>query len=119
MPAGLCALSLLDTGNEKAITGACEWLSRHPARWHGPDFFEANFFAVRGLHRTRYLDGGQRFNAWFAHIVRILRERQDPDGSFPFPPGHGAPILAMGRGYSTAMAVLILNADRGIIPMDK
>jgi len=117
--AGLCTLTLFDPGNEKAISGASEWLSHHPPRWHGPSFYETSFFAVRGLCRTRHLDGGQRFGAWFARLVRILKERQDPDGSFPFPPGHGAPIIAMGRGYSTAMAVLILNADRGIIPMDK
>jgi len=117
--AGLCSLSLFDAGSEKAIAAASEWLSRHPPRWHGPNFFETNFFAARGLYRTREVDGGRAFGSYFTRLVRILHERQDADGSFPFPPGHGAPILAMGRGYSTAMAVLILNVDRGLIPMDK
>lgn len=117
--AGLCALTMFDADNDKAIGGACEWLSRHPPRWHGPNFFESNFLAVRGLYRARHLDGGQKFRAYFSRLARILKERQNADGSFPFPPGHGGPILAMGQGYSTAMAILILNVDRGTMPMDK
>jgi hypothetical protein len=116
---GLFAIALFDAGHQEAISAARDWLVRHPPRWHGPNFYETNFFAVRGLHRTRHLDDGQAFQKYFARLVQILQERQDPDGSFPFPPGHGGPTVAMGRGYSTALAILILNVDRGIIPMDK
>ena len=105
--------------DEEPARAAVKWLSRNPPRWYGPNFYETNFFAVRGLYRARDIDGGQAFRAYYSRLVRILRERQEADGSFPFPPGHGAPIVAMGRGYSTAMAILILNVDRGVIPMDK
>lgn len=117
--AGLAALALFDPENEEAVKAARDWLERHPPRWHGPNFYESNFFAVRGLYRSRRLDGGRAYERYFSRLVRLLKERQDADGSFPFPPGHGGPILAMGRAYSTAMAILILNVDRGIIPMDK
>jgi len=124
--AGLYVLTLergqsgrLDEDDEEPAAAAVKWLSRNPPRWYGPNFYETNFFAVRGLYRSRDVDGGRAFGAYYSRLVRILRERQEADGSFPFPPGHGAPIVAMGRGYSTAMAILILNVDRGVIPMDK
>ena len=115
--AGMAALALFDP-DEKRLKLARDWLSRHRPRWYGPHFFESNFFAVRALHRSRDLDDGRAFRKYFDRLVRILKERQEPDGSFPFPPGHGGPLVAMGKAYSTAMAVLILNVDRGILPVD-
>jgi len=98
---------------------ARSWLVRHPPNWYGPHFYPTHFFAVRALYRTRSPNGGKAFNDYFQRVVRMLRERQAPDGSFPFPPGEGSPTVAMGPGYSTAMAILILNVDRGFLPVDQ
>ncbi len=117
--AGLHILALWEPNEAEAAQAAVAWLRRHPPRWYGPNFYETHFFSVRGLYRLREQDGGEALREHLARLTRILRERQEPDGAFPFPPGHGGPILAMGRAYSTAMAILILNADRGLLPLDR
>lgn len=95
------------------------WLQAHPPQWQGPHFYPTQFFATRALYRTRSSPQDPTFAPYFARLVRLLRERQDADGSFPLPPGHGQPVLAMGRGYSTALAILLLNTDRGYLPLDE
>jgi hypothetical protein len=97
---------------------ARNWLQAHPPRWQGPHFYATQFFAARGLYHTRTDSPDDAFAPYFQRLVRVLHERQDADGSFPFPPGHGQPVLSMGRGYSTALAILILNLDRGFLPLD-
>ena len=109
----------MDQAEGDAMRSVREWLRKNPPVWYGPHFFPTHFFATRALWRTRYDDDGAAFSAYFSRVVRILRERQESDGSIPFPPGHAEPLLAMGKGYSTAMAILILNADRGILPVDQ
>jgi len=116
--AGMAVMALFEPG-AKGLAAARDWLSRHPPQWYGPNFYESNFFAVRALYRARRLDNGEAYRRYFDRLVGILKERQKPDGSFPFPPGHGGPILAMGKAYSTAMAILILNVDRGLLPVDQ
>lgn len=97
---------------------ARQWLASHPPRWQGPHFYEANFFAVRALAGSRPSPDDGVYEAYCSRLVRLLRERQDADGGFPFPPGHAQARLAMGRGYSTALAILALNVDRGCLPLD-
>ncbi len=117
--AGLYAVAVF--GDDRAadkVRLAKSWLQTHPPGWYGPHFYPGQFFAVRGLVHARTSGADDPFGPYFNKLVRILRERQDADGSFPFPPGHGQPVLAMGRGYSTALAILILNVDRGFLPLD-
>jgi len=116
--AGMAMLALYDPGRGR-LEMSRAWLLRHPPNWYGPHFYPTHFFAVRALHRTRAMDEGKAFNEYFGRVARMLRERQSADGSFPFPPGEGGPTVAMGTGYSTAMAVLILNIDRGFLPVDQ
>lgn len=116
--AGTLALAIFNPHDESG-TAAVAWLGRHPPRWYGPHFFTTNFFAVRALWRLRDRDGGKSFRRTFARLGRFLRERQRSDGSIPFPPGHGGPIVSMGPAYATAMAILILNVDRGYLPIDQ
>ena len=117
--AGLFTFTLFgDERDADKVRLAKAWLQAHPPRWHGPHFYPAQFFAVRGLQHTQTAAADDPFGPYFKKLVRILHERQDADGSFPFPPGHGQPVLAMGPGYSTALAILILNVDRGFLPLD-
>ncbi len=115
---GMAVLAMFDPDKER-LELARAWLSRHSPNWYGPNFYPTHFFAARALFRTRELDGGKAFDSYFQRVARMLRERQAPDGSFPFPPGEGGTTVAMGTGFSTAMAVLILNADRGFLPVDQ
>jgi hypothetical protein len=107
-----------DERDQARLALAKGWLRTHPPRWQGPHFYPAQFFAVRALYRSRSTAADDPFAPYLQKLVRILRERQDADGSFPFPPGHAQPVLAMGRAYSTALAILILNVDRGYLPLD-
>ena len=116
--AGLDAIALYGAEPQR-LESAIGWFERHPPRWYGPQFFESNFFAIRGLYRGRALDHGVAFANQLGCVEKLIRERQEPDGSVPFPPGHGEPLIAMGKGYSTAMAILILNVDRGFLPVDQ
>ena len=116
--AGLAVLMWEGDDTQKSAL-ACEWLARNPPVWYGPHFYESNFFAARALGRQTTPEGKAAFKAYYERLVRLMAERQEADGSFPFPPGHGGPLVAMGPGYSTAMAVLILNADRGFLPVDQ
>jgi len=116
--AGVAIMAIYGSDLQRAAD-ARDWLVRHPPRWYGPNFFETHFFAVRGLYRLRDLDDSRSLKPYFDRLAQMLRERQEPDGSVPFPPGHGGPIVAMGKGYSTAMAILILNVDRGLLPIDQ
>lgn len=116
--AGVLALALFEPEDER-VSAARDWLVRHRLHWYGPHFYESHFFAVRGLYRCRHIDEAQSFHSYFERLAQFLQEEQQPDGSFPLPPGEGGPILAMGRGYSTAMAILILNVDRGFLPIDQ
>ena len=117
--AGAWALAVQgDPAAADRLALARRWLAAHPPRWQGPHFYETNFFAVRALRRTRPVPDDGLFAASFGRLVRMLRERQEADGGFPFPPGHAQGRLAMGRGYSTALAILLLDADRGFLPLD-
>ncbi|MHC4884379.1 MAG: hypothetical protein ACYTGH_04765 [Planctomycetota bacterium] len=116
--AGLLTLALFE-GDTERIKAGQSWVGQHPPRWYGPHFFTTNVFACRALWRTRGVDQGATFNRYYSRLTRLLRERQDGNGSMPFPPGHGGPLLSMGDTYSTAMAVLILNVDRGYLPIDQ
>lgn len=116
--AGMAVMALHDPDKAK-LDLARGWFVRHPPNWYGPNFYVTHFFAVRALYRSRDLDGGKAYNDYFRRVVRLLRERQQPDGSFPFPPGEGGPIVGMGPGYSTALGILILNVDRGFLPLDQ
>jgi hypothetical protein len=107
-----------DPAAAERLALARQWLAAHPPRWQGPHFYETNFFAVRALAGSRPLPDDGIYAASFTRLVRLLRERQEADGGFPFPPGHAQARLAMGRGYSTALAILALNVDRGQLPLD-
>jgi len=117
--AGAFALALEDDpASRDRLDLARRWLAAHPPRWQGPHFYETNFFAVRGLAAGRPTPDDGLFAGYQARLVRLLRERQEADGGFPFPPGYAQGRVAMGRGYATALAILALNVDRGFLPLD-
>lgn len=99
---------------------AVEWLRRNRPIWYGPNFYLSYFFAARGYSRERHLGADQARAAddFYRRMWELLREHQQPDGSFIIPPGNAENTREMGTVYATAMAVLILNADRDLMPID-
>jgi hypothetical protein len=101
---------------------AARWLSNNPAVWTGPHFYYTQFFAVRALRLHSFSSGTEeareRYENYVRGVTRLLHDRQHPDGSFGLPPGNAEYTKQMGPTYGAAMAVLILNADRNLLPLD-
>jgi hypothetical protein len=101
---------------------AARWLAHNPAVWTGPHFYYTQFFAVRALRFHAFSSGTvqarERYEKYLRGVTRLLHDRQRPDGSFGMPPGNAEYTKRMGPTYGAAMAVLILNADRNLLPLD-
>lgn len=99
-----------------------QWFANNPPIWNGPHFFYTQFFAVRALKFHAAADGAaearERYDDYFREVTDILHNQQRADGSFSLPPGNAEYTKAMGPVYATAMAVLILNCDRNLLPID-
>ncbi|MDA0840029.1 MAG: hypothetical protein O3B01_06790 [Planctomycetota bacterium] len=116
--AGLAVMNLFKQSEAKC-TLAAQWLRAHPPLWYGPNFFQTHFFGVRGaLHQARLTNEPKVYDWYFRRLLNILKEQQNADGSFEIPPGNAENTKVMGSTYSTAMTVLILNADRELLPLD-
>jgi len=101
---------------------ASEWFTNNPPVWNGPHFYDAQFFAVRALKLHASSSGDEkareRFREYMREVTEVLRNQQRPDGSFDVPPGNAEYTKEMGATYATPMAVLVLNCDRNLLPMD-
>lgn len=99
---------------------ALAWLAENPPVWFGPNFYTAHFFEARGLLREARRSPSLREQAgrYDMRVWEILRDHQSSDGSFIVPPGNAENTKQMGATYATPMAVLILNAGRGLLPVD-
>ncbi|MCX5660378.1 MAG: hypothetical protein NTW19_11735 [Planctomycetota bacterium] len=117
--AGLSTMSLFgrDAGRRDQ---ALAWMSENPPVWFGPNFYTAHFFAARGLLREGRRTPALREQArrYDLRVWELLRDHQGPDGSYAVPPGNAENTKQMGATYATPMAVLILNAARGLLPVD-
>ena len=116
--AGLTVMTLFDL-SERRRNLAAQWLKEHPPLWYGPNFYQTHFFGARGtLHHARMSGNPKLFDRYFCRLFQLLKDHQNPDGSFQIPPGNAENTKVMGKTYATAMALLILNADRELLPID-
>lgn len=93
------------------------WLARHPPQWTGPTYFHTSFFHLRAL---RLADApGAVFADHHRRVFLQIREHQLGDGSVAFPPGEAQNLVAMGRVFSTAMSVLLLNTGDSRLVADE
>ena len=116
--AGLTVMTLYDL-SERRRGLAAHWLKEHPPLWYGPNFYQTHFFGARGtLHHCRMAGNPKPFDRYFRRLFQLLKDHQNPDGSFQIPPGNAENTKVMGKTYATAMALLILNADRELLPID-
>lgn len=94
-----------------------DWLRRHPPGWTGPNYFYAAFFRMRALKFQP--DGAELYRDTTRRLLVQLADHQQADGSIGFPPGNARNTLTMGPVFSTAMAILILNAENSRLPFDE
>jgi hypothetical protein len=99
---------------------ALAWLRANRPIWYGPNFYYTHFFTARGLGREahRAPAAAELHRQYARRMWDMLRDHQDADGSFQIPPGNAENTRKMGKPYATAMAVLILNAQRQLLPID-
>lgn len=116
---GLACMSLYQR-SEKNRDLALDWLTRHRPLWYGPNFYCTYFFTARAYawEKRRGEKQTEQSRLFISRMWELLREHQNPDGSFQIPPGNAENTKVMGKTYATAMALLILNADRGMLPID-
>jgi hypothetical protein len=115
--AGFAILSLYDAPAEKRDL-ALAWLGANPPIWYGPNFYFTHYFGSRGFAREATRGKAKEAQRYFHRVWELLRDHQDPDGSFQIPPGNAEHTLQMGKPYATSMAVLILNSPRNLLPVD-
>ena len=102
-------------GREASLNAA--WLGRHLPIWSGPNYFYANFFHLRALGRAD--PQGDVLRRALRAVFLQIREHQTRDGAVGFPPGNAQNTVAMGPVFSSAMAVLILNAPHSRLVFDE
>jgi hypothetical protein len=104
-------------GKEEFRKKNLDWLARHPPGWTGPNYFYSAFFRVRTL---KFEDrDGKLYRETRQRLAAQIADHQQPDGSVSFPPGNAQNTVLMGGVFSTAMSVLIVNADDSRLPYDE
>jgi hypothetical protein len=93
----------------EAIAGA-EYLKKHPPQWSNQYFFYEVYYCPQALFQV----GDEYFRDYYAKLVRLLLEHQDPDGSWLSGDGNDR---SGGRDYCTAMAVLALAVEYRYLPI--
>ena len=117
--AGLAMMSLYSRSESRRDL-AVAWVKDNRPLWYGPNFYYTHFFAGRGLEHEARRSAAASVVAerYFTSLWELLHEHQSPDGSFTVPPGNAENTQQMGAPYATAMAVLVLSAPRGLLPVD-
>ena len=92
------------------------WLEKHPQAWKGPNYFYSTFFRLRAL---KFMEAPELYAETGKRIFTQLKDHQESDGSVSFPPGNAQNTIAMGSVFTTAMSILILNADNSRLPCDE
>ncbi len=115
--AGLAGLSAFERP-EPRRDAARRWLEDNRPIWFGPRFFLTHFFASRAYARETARGYDAEADRYAARVLELLRDHQNADGSFQLPAGNAENTLKMGATYATPLAVLILNAERGLLPGD-
>jgi hypothetical protein len=81
-----------------------------PLQWQGAWFFYRAYYDAIGMSRGP----SDQWDAYAPILEKVLIEHQNPDGSWPNPPGDDEG--AQGPVYMTSMAVLALAVQRHVLP---
>jgi hypothetical protein len=81
-----------------------------PIAWQGAWFFYRAYYDAVGLSRA----APEAWDVYGPQLEKILVEHQNPDGSWPIPPGNNEGEY--GQLYCTSLAVLSLTVGRHVLP---
>ena len=116
---GLYTMGLFDFEDAKRHRAAADAYLKMPLAWEAQRFFLTQFFAARGLYlysrRYRTVD----FEYYMKRLLTLMEQKQGADGSFPMGSRGVEELTQMETVYTTAMCVLIVNANRGNLIFDR
>ena len=93
----------------EALAGA-SYLAQHPPSWSSDYFFYEAYYCPQALFQL----GDDHFLPYYAALVPILLNHQNPDGSWYSPSGNDR---IGGRVYCTALGVLALAVEYRYLPI--
>lgn len=105
----LLAFAIAGQDSDPLCRAVAARIVRSPPDWQGTWFFYQSYYEASGLSRcapAQWADHGPK-------LEQVLVRHQNPDGSWPSPPGNNEGNYAP---YGTAMAVLALAVERHILP---
>lgn len=109
---GILTLEICGRHGSKEAKRGGEWLLRNPLEWNQEWFYYGVYYGSQAMYQL-----GEKYWEAYQPIVRtILLEKQNEDGSWPFPPAAVAEEPA-GEVYATALAVLALSVEFRYLPI--
>lgn len=105
----LLAFAIAGQDDDPICHAVAERIAGTAPQWQGAWFFYQSYYEASGLSRAAPAQ-------WERHgprLEQLLVQHQNPDGSWPIPPGSNEGNYAP---YGTAMAVLALAVERHILP---
>ena len=116
---GLWTLGVFAPEEQARQRDAADAFQRLPLSWDAQRFFLTQFFAVRGLWLYSQRHDRPDYWLYLNRLVTLMEQKQHADGSFPLGSRGVEELNEMEQVYTTAMCVLILNADRAALLCDR
>jgi hypothetical protein len=119
--AGTLSLQLLGKHDDPHIPPTLAYLTTAATPSWGPFpggghqyFYYAHYYAIQAFYQA----GGKEWNEWHPKVRQLLLDHQNQDGSWDVPPGTSEVnlITPQSKVWSTALATLILNIYKHVLP---
>jgi hypothetical protein len=107
---GITALEVCGEHHAPEALGGADWLLQHPLNEESNYFFYGVYYTGVGMFKM----GGEYADQTHRHLVRLLLNRQDRNGSWESP---HAGERSVGRIYATSLAVLALAIEYRYLPI--
>ena len=111
---GLLALPVCGVYDAPELAKSTAKMLADPPKWQGPWFYYRVYYSAVGMYQM----GDEAWNKFFPFIDEALLPHQNPDGSWPEPPGNNElSNYAPTPVYSTSMALLALAVHSHLLPI--
>jgi hypothetical protein len=111
---GLLALPVCGAYDAPELAKSTAKMVADPPKWQGPWFYYRTYYASVGMYQM----GDDAWNKFFPQIDDALLPHQNPDGSWPEPPGNNElSNYAPTPVYSTSLAILALAVHSHLLPI--